>query len=116
MKKLLFSLNTGLRFCLEMVSMGLLVYLSFDRLTFPSQLLIGLLFPLGFAGIWGYWIAPKSTRRLKAGRRVCLEIALFAGVALLIASTASPSLASLYFLLALSNSLINQWKETTHEI
>lgn len=116
MKKLLFSLNTGLRFGLEMASLALLVYLGLGRLTFPSQILIGLLLPLGFAAIWGRWIAPKSTHRLKAGRRVCLEIALFTGVGLLIASTTSPSLASVYFLLALSNSLINQWKEKNHEI
>jgi hypothetical protein len=52
----------------------------------PVAVLLGVVAALAVAGVWGLWIAPASRRRLADPLRLGLEIALFAGVAVALAS------------------------------
>ncbi len=52
----------------------------------PLAVLLGVVAALAVAGVWGVWVAPASRRRLTDPLRLALEIVLFAGVAVALAS------------------------------
>ena len=98
-------LNLGLRFVLEL---GMLVALGIWG--FSQNVVLGIAAPLAAAVVWGLWIAPKATRRLRDPARLGLELLLFvvAGAAL---AVADHLLAAAVFLaaVALSEVLMLAW-------
>ena len=98
-------LNLGLRFVLE-----LCMLVALGIWGFSANIVLGIAAPLAAAVVWGLWIAPKATRRLRDPARLAVELLLFgvAGVALL---AADHPLAAAVFLaaLALSEGLMLAW-------
>ena len=98
-------LNLGLRFVLE-----LCMLVAFGIWGFSENIVLGVAAPLAAAIVWGLWIAPKATRRLRDPARLAVELLLFgaAGVALL---AANHQLAAAVFLaaVALSEVLMLVW-------
>jgi Protein of unknown function (DUF2568) len=100
-------LNLGLRFVLE-----LCMLVALGIWGFSENIALGVAAPLAAAVVWGLWIAPKATRRLRDPVRLALELLLFgaAGAALAVAGHA---LAATTFLaaVALSEVLMLAWRQ-----
>ena len=100
-------LNLGLRFVLE-----LCMLVALGIWGFSENIVLGVAAPLAAAVVWGLWIAPKATRRLRDPARLALELLLFgaAGAALAVAGHA---LAAAVFLaaVALSEVLMLAWRQ-----
>ena len=100
-------LNLGLRFVLELC---LLVALGVWG--FSENVVLGIAAPLAAAVVWGLWIAPKASRRLRDPARLVVELVLFgaAGAAL---AAADHALAAAVFLAAvvLSEGLMLAWRQ-----
>ena len=98
-------LNLGLRFVLE-----LCMLVALGIWGFSENIVLGIAAPLAAAVVWGLWIAPKATRRLRDPVRLALELLLFgaAGVAL---AAADHPLAAAVFLgaVALNEVLLLAW-------
>jgi hypothetical protein len=98
-------LNLGLRFVLE-----LCMLVALGIWGFSENIVLGVAAPLAAAVVWGLWIAPKATRRLRDPARLAGELLLFgaAGVAL---AAAGHTLAAAVFLaaVALSEVLMLAW-------
>jgi hypothetical protein len=98
-------LNLGLRFVLELCMLVALAAWGFSE-----NIVLGLAAPLAAAVVWGLWIAPKATRRLRDPARLACEVLLFgtAGVGL---AAADHPLAAAVFLaaVALSEVLMLAW-------
>ena len=89
-------LNLGLRFLLE-----LCMLVALGIWGFSENFVLGIAAALAAAVVWGLWIAPKATRRLRDPVRLALELLLFgaAGVAL---AAADHPLAAAIFLAAVA--------------
>ena len=81
----------GLRFLAEL---GMLICLTVggwqrgDSLV--SSVVLGTVLPLVAAGVWGRWVAPRASRRLRDPARLGVEVTLFA-LALLVVLGVDPS-------------------------
>lgn len=98
-------LNLGLRFVLE-----LCMLVAFGVWGFSQNIVLGIAAPLAAAVVWGLWIAPKASRRLRDPVRLVVELLLF-GAAGLALATADHLLAAAVFLAAviLSEALMLAW-------
>jgi hypothetical protein len=101
------ALNLGLRFVLE-----LCMLVALGIWGFSENIVLGIAAPLAAAVVWGFWIAPKASRRLRDPLRLVVELLLFgaAGVAL---AAAGHRLAAAIFLAAvvLSEGLMLAWRQ-----
>jgi hypothetical protein len=99
--------NLGLRFVLE-----LCMLVALGIWGFSENIVLGIAAPLAAAVVWGLWIAPKASRRLRDPVRFAVELLLFgaAGAAL---AAAGHVLAAGVFLVAvaLSEVLILAWRQ-----
>jgi hypothetical protein len=100
-------LNLGLRFALE-----LCMLVGFAVWGFSENIVLGVAAPLAAAVVWGLWIAPKATRRLRDPARLALELLLFGAAGALLA-VAGHALAAAVFLAAvvLSEVLMLAWQQ-----
>ena len=100
-------LNLGLRFVLE-----LCMLVALGIWGFSENLVLGIAAPLAAAVVWGLWIAPKASRRLRDPVRFAVELLLFgaAGAAL---AAAGHAVAAVVFLalVALSEVLMLAWRQ-----
>ena len=101
------ALNLGLRFVLE-----LCMLVALGIWGFSESIVLGIAAPLAAAVVWGLWIAPKASRRLRDPLRLVVELLLFgaAGVAL---AAADHLLAAAIFVAAvvLSEALMLAWRQ-----
>jgi hypothetical protein len=101
------ALNLGLRFVLE-----LCMLVALGIWGFSENIVVGIAAPLAAAVVWGIWIAPKASRRLRDPLRLVVELLLFgaAGVAL---AAADHRLAAAIFVAAvvLSEALMLVWRQ-----
>jgi hypothetical protein len=101
------ALNLGLRFVLE-----LCMLVALGIWGFSESIVLGIAAPLAAAVVWGLWMAPKASRRLRDPLRLVVELLPFgaAGVAL---AAADHRLAAAIFLAAvvLSEALILAWRQ-----
>jgi hypothetical protein len=99
------ALNLGLRFVLELWMLVALAIWGFSE-----HIVLGIAAPLAATVVWGLWIAPKASRRLRDPLRLVVELLLFgaAGVGL---AAADHRLAAAIFLAAvvLSEALMLRW-------
>ena len=85
--------NLIVRFVLEVSAVVLLASLAFGPGAWGGYIAVvriaGVVGALGFVTLWGRYVAPRSSRRLRDPARVLLEIGLFgaAAVALSVLST-----------------------------
>lgn len=90
----------ALRFLAEL---GMLTCLGVGGWQLGDSLLtsigLGVGLPLVAASIWGRWVAPRASRRMRDPGRLAVEVTLFA-LALLVAIPAEPRRLMLYFAVA----------------
>ena len=101
------ALNLGLRFVLE-----LCMLVALGIWGFSENIVLGIAAPLAAAVVWGLWIAPKASRRLRDPLRLVVELLLFAAAGVALAAADHP-LAAAIFLAAvvLSEGLMLAWRQ-----
>ena len=79
--------NLGLRFLLELASLGAVAWCGWEiGNSTAAQVLLAIVFPLVFALVWGTFIAPKAPVQLPRVVWYGLQVVLFGGAALALAS------------------------------
>lgn len=78
----------GVRFLLELAMIAALAFWGFGLdADLGLRLLAGLGAPGIAIGVWGRWVAPKSSHQLDDPARLALEVVLFAAAAGALAAT-----------------------------
>ena len=110
--------NLALRFLLELVALGAFAYWGF---TLPDastifRVIIGLGTPILAATLWGFFAAPKSSRRLHGAPYHAFEIVFFglAGAALIAAG--SVTLGIIVAVLVLINLILIEVWDQNHDV
>ena len=80
------ALNLGLRFVLE-----LCMLVALGIWGFSENIVLGIAAPLAAAVVWGFWIAPKASRRLRDPLRLVVELLLFAAAGAALAAARPPT-------------------------
>src|SRR5215831_16723394 len=79
--------NLGLRFLLELAALGAVAWCGWEiGNSTAAQVLLAIVFPLVFALVWGTFIAPKAAIRVSRPVWYGLQVVLFGGAALALAS------------------------------
>jgi hypothetical protein len=77
------------------------------------KILLGVLGPVVYATIWGFWMAPKAKRRLKGVWFLGVELILFGSAIIALNSAGQQTLAWLFAVVYLLNRLLlTFWKQT----
>ena len=98
-------LNLGLRFVLELCTLVALAVWGFSE-----NIVLGVAAPLAAAVVWGLWIAPKATRRLRDPGRLVAELVLFGAAGVALAAADHPLAAAVFLAaVALSELLMLAW-------
>jgi uncharacterized protein DUF2568 len=98
-------LNLGLRFVLELC---MLVALGIWGIS--ENIVLGIAAPVAAAVVWGLWIAPKATRRLRDPGRLVAELVLFGAAGVALAAADHPLVAAVFLAaVALSEVLMLAW-------
>ena len=80
-------MNLGLRFLLELAALGAVAWCGWViGNSTAAQVLLAIVFPLVFALVWGTFIAPKAAVRVSRPVWYGLQVVLFGGAALALAS------------------------------
>ena len=104
---LLFLINLGLRFILEVVTIILLIGIGFAKNKFPINILIGILLPLLIIVVWSIFVAPSSQNRASSLVRISIEILVYMSVASVLLDNYSLKIAISYLGFAILNSVVN---------
>ena len=80
-----------------------------------ASVLLGVVLPLVAAVVWGRWVAPRASRRLRDPARLGVEVTLFAA-ALLAVMGAQPSPAMAVFGLAVWAAFLASIPSRRHEV
>jgi uncharacterized protein DUF2568 len=100
-------LNLGLRFVLE-----LCMLVALGIWGFSENFVLAVAAPLAAAVVWGLWIAPKATRRLRDPVRLALELLLFGAAGAALAAADHPLAAAVFLAaVALSEVLMLAWRQ-----
>ena len=79
--------NLGLRFLLELTALASVSWCGWEiGNSTAAQVLLAIVFPLVFALVWGTFIAPKAAVRVSRPVWYGLQVVLFGGAALALAS------------------------------
>ena len=106
-RRALKPLNLGLRFVLE-----LCMLVALGIWGFSENIVLGIAAPLAAAVVWGLWIAPKATRRLRDPVRLALELLLFGAAGVALAAADHPLAAAVFLAaVALSEVLMLAWRQ-----
>jgi hypothetical protein len=99
--------NLGLRFVLELCMLVALAIWGFSE-----NIVLGIAAPLAAAVLWGLWIAPKATRRLRDPLRLAVELLLFGAAGVVLAAAGHPVAAAIFLAaVALSEVLMLVWRQ-----
>jgi Protein of unknown function (DUF2568) len=106
--------NLALRFLLELASLAALAYWGFHTgKTLVTELLLGIGAALIAAVVWGAFAAPKSSRRLRGGALIAVQMAVFAAGGIALAAAGQVALAAGFAALVLINAvLMHAWRES----
>jgi Zn-dependent protease len=110
---LLKGANLALAFFLEL---GMLAAFFFWGIQTGTETLVKIILgvgaPLLVAVVWGLFLAPKSSRRLKGLTLHAVELAIFGLAALALAAAGQPTLAAVFAAVAVMNQvLLVVWKQ-----
>jgi hypothetical protein len=113
MNTLLKSLNLALAFFLELAMLAAFAYWGiFTGQTTLAKIGLGIGVPLLVAVIWGFFMAPTSSRRLQGAAYLALKLVLFGlAVAALIASGRTMLGAVFGAVVVINSILIRVWKQ-----
>ena len=102
------ALNLALRFACELAALVAVGWCGSE-----INPVLGVVFPLVVAAVWGLWIAPKARRRLADPLRFVLELAVFAAATAALLSVGQVLLALVFAAAAVvTASLVRVWPET----
>jgi hypothetical protein len=106
--------NLALRFLLELCLLAAFAYWGFQSGgQTMAKIALGIGVPLLAAVIWGFFMAPKSSRRLRDPWRLLAELALFGLAAAALASIGRDVLAlALLGLYAVNRFWMVLWRQT----
>ena len=85
--------NDGLRFLLEVAALASLGYWGFQVTDSALRWVLMLAAPLVVAGVWARWVAARSPSALRDPSRLVLEMMIFGGSAVALASAGRSTLA-----------------------
>jgi Protein of unknown function (DUF2568) len=85
--------NDGLRFLLELCSLAALAYWGSQAVSGPGRWALAVILPVVAATVWARWIAAKSVTAARDPWRLALEVAVFGGSAVALATTGQTILA-----------------------
>jgi hypothetical protein len=106
--------NLALKFLLELGALAAFAYWGSRTGPTAVNVVLGIGAPLAMAVVWGTWAAPKASRRLAAGRRIALELSVFALAALALVAAGAPVAAAIFAAVVVVNAvlltLLNQWE------
>jgi hypothetical protein len=105
--------NLLVRFLLELCMLIALGYWGFSRAeTGLLRFVLGIGCPLLAAVVWGFWLAPASSRRLVEPWRSLAELILFGIASIALYRAGQPGVAAAFVLIYLLNKiLIILWKQ-----
>lgn len=115
---IVYAINMGLRFVLELCLLAALGYWGFQlEQSWLIRAAAGIGLPLLAAAVWGFFIAPKAVSRLGEPWRFGLEIVLFGLGATALWLAERPSLALLLGVLFLvTRILMTVWQPDEHPL
>jgi hypothetical protein len=88
--------NLLLRFLLELCALASLGYWGSQTGPLPVAIVLAVAAPLAAAVLWGAFVAPKASRRLRGARRLVVEIPIFAAAAAGLAAAGQWTLAAIF--------------------
>jgi len=101
------ALNLALRFACELAALAAVGWCGWR-----INPVLGVVFPLAVAAVWGLWIAPKARRRLSDPARFVLELAVFAAATGALVSVGQPWVAAIFAVGAVATAaLVRVWPE-----
>lgn len=101
------SLNLVLAFVLELSMLAAFAYFGFTATSqLPLQITLAVGLPLAVAVIWGFWLAPRASRRLQEPWLVIAKLALFGLATLALYVTGQPLPAVILGVLFLANTAL----------
>jgi hypothetical protein len=105
--------NLALSFLLELCMLAALGVWGFHAGTATlSRIFLGIGVPLLVATIWGIFLAPKSTRRLRSLPRELLKLLIYGLAVAALFTTGQPLLALVFGLAVIINRLlVRRWKQ-----
>jgi hypothetical protein len=103
-------LNLAVRFACEVAALAAVAWCGWR-----INPVLGVVFPLVLAALWGAWIAPKARRWLSDPVRFVLELAVFAAATAAFVSVGRPVIAAVFAVAALITALlVRVWPEPVH--
>ncbi len=112
MLNLLKSLNLALAFILELCAVAALGYWGFSTGSGLLQIVLGIGAPLLMIVIWGIFLAPGSSRRLRPPMRQILEMVVLGAAALALVNAGHPTLALIFAVDVIVNMvLVSVWTQ-----
>ncbi|HVU77528.1 MAG TPA: YrdB family protein [Gaiellaceae bacterium] len=97
-------INLTLRFACEIAAIVAVVWWAWPWL--------GIVLGVVVIAVWGAFVAPKASRRLRDPWRLGVELAIFAGAAAAFAAVGQPVLAVVFAVLAVATALLTRrWSE-----
>ncbi|WP_255151960.1 YrdB family protein [Halorarius halobius] len=95
----------ALRFLVELTALVALGYWGLQTGDGPLvSVALAVAAPLGAAGVWGTFVAPKAPYRLPGGARLAVELLLFGLVAVALVTVGRPTAAGVFAGLAVITS------------
>lgn len=70
--------------------------------TGPLRVLLAIVLPVAAAVIWGLWLAPRASRRLRSPASVVAKIALFTAAAVVLGITGAVLWATLFWVVSVA--------------
>ena len=94
----------ALRFLFELLALAAFAIGGWSLTSGPLRIALAIALPVIAAVVWGLWMAPRSTRRLRDPSRFVVEVVFFlaAGAALWVAGQAAAGIALSVIAIAIS--------------
>jgi hypothetical protein len=101
------ALNLALRFACELAALVAVAWCGWR-----INPVLGVVFLLAVAAVWGMWIAPKARRRLPDPARFALELVVFAAATAALVSVGQTLVAVVFAVVAVGTAaLVRVWPE-----
>lgn len=99
--------NLALRFMVEMAAYAALGYWGVSTTSpFIARVALATLAPLGAVALWSALLAPKARWRRNDPVAIALELAVFAGAAVALATSGPVRLSLVFIVIAVTNTLL----------
>ncbi|MBX3080137.1 MAG: YrdB family protein [Anaerolineae bacterium] len=107
------SANLALSFLLELVALVALGYWGFQASDNTLlKFILGLGAPILLIVVWGMWLAPKSSRRLRRPWLQIVKLLVFGVTALALANAGQTTLAVIFAVVVIINAALAEiWKQ-----